>query len=457
MRSRNFVLRMTGRIALVVVGALATACGSRADERSVVTIGGTTPVGTAWAGAPTDFALLSRDGRQWVAYYDGDGRLVVASRGGGDWVRASLDERIGWDSHTGIAMALDATGRLHLAANMHRSPLRYYREETVGDVRSLVRRSEMTGADESEVTYPRFLTAADGTLIFAYRSGRVGRGRDLLDAYDAPSGTWHRRFGLLDGGDTRSAYWFGPVRDQGGVDHLAWTWRDSNDAATNHDVCYARGDLARGTLARSDHEPLTLPIAPGAGEVIDPVPPRAGLFNRLQLSLDDEGRPLVTYVKYDEYGSTQLYTARREPSGWTIHRTTGWTARWDFGGPGSLVEEIAFSGPVPWAHGLLGQVVTNRMVAPFAQFRLLEAGDLRQRGDAVRLYPAAFEDRRAPDAGWQVNVSGLDLDLLRREGRQWVLRWESAPANRDRPRADLPHPTSTLEVVELVLNEGGPR
>jgi hypothetical protein len=440
---------------MATAAMVATACAASDDQPGIVRVARSVTVGNAWAGAPVEFALLTGRERQWVAYYDAGRRLTVASRPlpDGAWTSRTLDETVGWDSHNGVALGLDATGTLHLAANMHRSPLRYYRSDADGDARSLVRQAAMTGVDESEVTYPRFLSDADGGLLFTYRSGRVGSGRDVVNAYDGRTRTWRRLFdaALLDGGGTRSAYWFGPLRDATGTDHLAWVWRDSNDAATNHDVSYAQGVLARGTFRRADGLPLPLPLASGNEDVVDPVPTHAGLFNRVRLSLDGAGRVLLTYVKYDEHGRSQLYTARRRDASWEIRRTTDWNGRWEFDGAGSLAEAISFTGPVVWKPGVLGQIFTNRMVAPWVQFRLLDEPDLRQHADAVRFYPPALERLRGAASGRELRIVGLDLERLRRDGRQWILRWESAPANRDRPRTATDDTSAVLEAIELVL------
>ncbi len=51
-----------------------------------------------------------------------------------------------------------------------------------------------------------------------------------------------------------------------------------------------------------------------------------------------------------------------------------------------------------------------------------------------------------------MNLVGLDLGRLAASREQWILRWESAPPNRDLPREHAP-PPSVLEVVKVGLRE----
>jgi hypothetical protein len=59
--------------------------------------------------------------RQFVAYYDKERRMTVASRnlGSKDWAYQILPTSVGWDSHNYITMAVDREGHLHVSGNMH--------------------------------------------------------------------------------------------------------------------------------------------------------------------------------------------------------------------------------------------------------------------------------------------------------------------------------------------------
>src|SRR5688572_21070578 len=62
------------------------------------------PIDRVWAGHAVRFALDVTDGRIFVAYYDAQRQLTVASRArhGGGWTYRKLDTRTGWDSHNYI-------------------------------------------------------------------------------------------------------------------------------------------------------------------------------------------------------------------------------------------------------------------------------------------------------------------------------------------------------------------
>ena len=301
-------------------------------------------VAEVWAAHPVGFALLTAPPYQYVAYYDADRRMTVASRrlDGGDWVRQVLPEQVGWDSHNNVTLALDGDGYLHVAGNMHVNPLVYFRSERPHDVTSLVRVSSMVGREEERVTYPRFLRGPRGELLFTYRDGSSGSGNEIYNVYDLHTRSWKRLLDvpLISGEGRMNAYVEGPVPGPDGYYHLAWVWRDTPDAATNHDVSYARSkDLIH--WEKSDGTPYKLPITIDTAEIIDSVPPFGGAINNnVKIGFDSKGRVIVTYHKFDDDGITQLYNARREADGWRIYQTSRWEYRWEFGGGGTIPFEI---------------------------------------------------------------------------------------------------------------------
>ena len=82
-------------------------------------------VAPVWSGHPVGFHSLVASNRQFVAFYDADRQLTVAMRllPATNWTFARLPERVGWDSHNYVTMALDKSGYLHLSGNMHVNPL----------------------------------------------------------------------------------------------------------------------------------------------------------------------------------------------------------------------------------------------------------------------------------------------------------------------------------------------
>ncbi|MBM4034495.1 MAG: hypothetical protein FJ291_22345 [Planctomycetes bacterium] len=413
-------------------------------------------IAKVWAGHPVGFAFEARPEGLYVGFYDHERRMVIGHRkpGAKDWTLNVTDERVGWDSHNSIAFGFDREGVLHVAANMHCRPLRYWRTERAGDVGSLKAVHHMVRTEEKRCTYPHFFAGPGGQLLFTYRDGGSGNGSNYVNAYDEKSRAWRRQLDkpLFSGEGKMNAYPTPILADGRGVFHIAWVWRDTPDCSTNHDVSYARSrDLK--SWETSDGRPLSLPITLRNGEVADPVPARGGLLNNVKLSLDAAGRPLIAYHKFDAGGNTQLYLARREKEGWKTYQTTDWDYRWDFKGGGSIHSEIGYSAATVWRDG---KSLVQSFSHPKAgsHTRLLDGETLQPTGEAPRSAPWPPEVRKL-----ESDFPGMALRTRTCEssGVTYVLRWETLGANRDRPRpaAETP-PPSRLLLYELG-REGGER
>ncbi len=295
-----------------------------------------------WAGNVANFDFLTEGNHQYIAYYDANRQMSVAHRKGprSPWVYYKVDSWLGWDSHNYIRMALDADGHLHLSGNLHANRIEYFRTRYAHDVRSLKRVEVMADPElEQRVTYPRFLKSQEGDLIFKYRIGGSGDGSDIYLGYDTESRTWKNLYNgaLIDGQGRMNAYVEGPDPGPDGRFHMVWIWRDTGDAATNHDISYARSpDLL--TWEDSSGKPIQLPITFERSDVVDPVPPGGGAINNnVKLGFDPLNRPVVAYHKFDPQGNTQIYVSRREDSAWVPYQVSDWEDfRWDFGGFGAL-------------------------------------------------------------------------------------------------------------------------
>lgn len=445
--------RWTGR----ALGLLALASAAPVPARAQGTVpparamaAGQTPVVSAidrvWAGQSSRFALVVTDAMIFVAYYDADRQLTVASRPrrGSYWIYHKLDSWVGWDSHNYIAMAVDAAGQLHLSGNMHTDPLVYYRTRIAGDVRSFVREPVMANAAaERSVTYPVFLDGPGGRLVFKYREGRSGNGNEIYDVYDAATQRWSPLLStpLTDGQGQRNAYFMGPVLGPDKLFHIAWVWRESPMAETNHDLSYARSaDLVHWT--RSDGTPLTLPITLASAEVVDPVPVKGGMINNNTIvGFDPAGRPMITYHKFDKAGNTQIYVARREATGWHIAQVSDWTNfRWDFRGGGSLDSRLFVSGAVPVGRDRIRvSVIRDGKPIDF----LLDAATLKRIGET----PGTSLARQLA-AGSVTVPAGMTLNTVEAAGGSGIaLAWPTRPPHRDMASEDIPDPT-VLRLVE---------
>jgi hypothetical protein len=411
-------------------------------------------IASVWAGHPVRFDLLTQGDRQVVAYYDADRYMTVASRAlpDGDWQVARLPSQIDWDSHNYVTLAMDANSQIHVAGNMHAAPLVYFRTSRPLDVSTLTRVPFMVGHQEDLITYPRFLVGPHGEFLFSYRHGRSGDGDLHVNAYDHETERWRRFLNapLLAGQERRNAYEYGPVRDREGMYHLAWVWRDTPDAATNHTLSYARSrDLIHWETSRGRQIPL--PIVLTTGEVVDPVPPGGGILNgNVKIGFDSLFRPVVSYHKYDAGGLLQLFNARLEGGDWKIYQTSAWTSRWAFGGGGSIELKVRV-GRV--------RVRSDRMLVQTYWHWKEGAGMWRL--DPDTLQPLA----REPIPGQAVldticgspRAPGLHVHIRFGRGdpagpNRYLLRWETLSVNRDRPHTVAVGPAE-LRLYQLPLHE----
>jgi hypothetical protein len=411
-------------------------------------------IGKVPSGFPVGFSLLTSAPRQYVAYYDAERRMTIASRrlDAPNWQYQILPSTVGWDSHNYITMAVDSAGHLHVSGNMHVSSLVYFRTQTPGDITTL-RQLPMTGQEETRVTYPKFLTGSEGVLIFNYRSGSSGNGARIYNKYDAATETWTRLLDqpLLDGEGVRNAYPKGPVLGPDGRFHMVWVWRDTPDCATNNNLSYARSsDLIHWESIAGKPAPLPLTLS-NDSLIVDPIPSGGGIINGCErLTFNEDNRPLISYHKADEHGHMQIYIARFEAGRWVHHQVTDWEKPIHFGGNGSMgfigIRISALARPKP-------DVLT-------LTYHHKDYGSGRVIVDATTLRPVQKKIDVTPEFPWEMQRRQIDWDgiAIKRTddigttpepGIQYVLQWETlGPAFDKRRDPPLPEP-STLTLYKL--------
>ncbi len=265
-------------------------------------------------------AVTTHGDKQYVAFYDEQGRMVLGKRslGSSDWELHTTDHKGDVrDAHNTICIAVDGAGVLHVAWDHHGSPLHYARSVRPGAL-DLTEPMPMTGHDEQHVTYPEFYNLADGGLLFLYRSGGSGRGNTMLNRYDPASGAWSVvQHPLIDGQGQRNAYTNQIAIDGAGAWHLSWCWRETGDVASNHDLCYARSTDQGHTWTRSDRVLYTLPITAATAEVACPVPQKHELINQCATAVDSHGRPLIaTYWRPEGTNVPQYHLVWHDGKAW---------------------------------------------------------------------------------------------------------------------------------------------
>jgi hypothetical protein len=270
-----------------------------------------TYVDQTWGGTRIKFSAIESPSAIYIGYYDAERWLAVSEidKCTGKVNKVRLPSRFdGWDSHNYITLALDDRHRLHVAGNMHGSPLTYARMERSGDLGSMKTLRSMSGGDEQRTTYPNFFRFADGALGFSYRSGGSGDGKEILNRFDGHQ--WRRwldspLFDSLPGAPSISAYSTGYISGPDGYFHIAWVWRDTPAVETNFHVNYARSKDLRH-WEDSNGKTIALPITLGNAEVVDPVGQMRGLYNNIKLGFDSERRPVISYIKFDQQGLTPM-------------------------------------------------------------------------------------------------------------------------------------------------------
>lgn len=404
---------------------------------------------------PVEFSLLTHGDQQYVAYYAADRHLTVAQRtlGQREWRYTVLPTVTGWDTHNYVTMAIDRQGYLHVSGNMHRSPLIYFRSAKPGDSSSLVHVPAMTGRNESQVTYPFFFKAQDGTLLFEYRSGFSGAGDTYWNRYDEQTRRWSptNEQPLFEGGKARNAYPINPVHGPDGWYHQVWVWRESPMAETNHDLSYVRSrDMIHWETVGG--APLKLPLTLSTpGLIVDPSPQHGGLLNGAQtVGFDVNGRLAIAYLKYGVKGNTQLNFAQWQKGRWKITQASNWAYRWDFHGLGTVPQgdvSIWF-GPLTFIKGKLGLMVNHSKYG--AGFWEVDAKTMHLIGNPIPLSDESPEKEYAPPPGSDmIQHTVSDLGGAATGGVTYVLTWNTQNANRDRPLQGAAPPPTMLHLLVL--------
>lgn len=309
-------------------------------------------IATVWAGSSARYSAIRDDHILYIGYYDINRRLSVMALDLNTMesnIRRSNIKYDGWDSHNAIEMALDNKKILHIAANMHASPMTYVRLNVGRDFKRARFRyvHHMTDLPEDQVTYPRFYKSND-KLFFMYRQGRSGNGDTYVNYWNGRKWLPVSSTPIFDGENVRNAYPFGPAQGDDGWFHFAWVWRSSPDVADNCCVQYGKTqDFAHWFDV--DGTPIDTPVRQNETAMVDDVQPKNGLHNYLKVTLVNNQTPAITYMKYDAAGVMQLFLAVKGSNGWKRSQLSNWNRRWEIGGRGSIGLKIGFSGLEPCA------------------------------------------------------------------------------------------------------------
>jgi BNR repeat-containing family member len=232
---------------------------------------------------------------QYIAFYDKESFVVLGKRkiGGAKWLlKRTIHKGNTADAHNAISIMTDGAGYLHLSWDHHNNPLNYCKSVNPGSL-ELTANLSMTGLNEQKVSYPEFHKLPNGNLLFFYRDGASGNGNLIMNQYDVLTKQWQQQHSdLINGEGQRNAYWQACV-DTKGVIHLSWVWRESPDAASNHDICYAQSADGGKTWTTSHGIKYTLPITVTTAEYACNISQKSELINQTSMYADASGHPYI--------------------------------------------------------------------------------------------------------------------------------------------------------------------
>jgi hypothetical protein len=264
-------------------------------------------------------SLVSNKDTQYISFYNSEGYVVLGKRqlGSFEWILQKTQYQGNTsDAHNAISIMTDGEGYLHIAWDHHGSPLRYARSKAPGSL-NLSEKMPMTGSNEGNVSYPEFYKLPDGNLIFLYRDGESGKGNLVINKYNTTTKTWsnlHKN--LISGEDIRNAYWQACVDVQGTI-HLSWTWRETPDVASNHDIAYACSRDGGKTWEKSNAEKYNLPISYATAEYMQRIPEKSELINQTSMAADENGNPTIaTYWRDATTTIPQYHLIYHDKKGW---------------------------------------------------------------------------------------------------------------------------------------------
>lgn len=451
--AKRWIALSSTLLLLVTLGcAPTTSTAAPKAKTPPITLAEDIAVAPVWAGHPVGFALLTRGDQQFVAFYDAERNMTVGQRKLGEkkFELTVLPTKVGWDSHNGIELAVDDDGYIHVSGNMHAKPLIYFRSTKPLDASTLERVPAMTGDQEKKVTYPHFFRGPKREFLFAYRDGHSGQGNQIYNIYDHKTQTWRHLIDkpFLDGEGQRNAYPTVPELGPDGYFHIVWVWRDTTSAETSHDPSYARSrDLVH--WENSKGEPLELPITIKTGEIVHPVPAGGGIINGgVKLGFDAQKRVIVSFIKYDAKGATQIYNARLEDGAWKLHRASDWNYRWEIKGGGSLEAEVRVGGVKVEPDGTLTQSYRNAKEGNGTWILDPDTLEVIGKKPSGAKLPAEFSKLESQWPGMEVQ-RGYEDGGFGADGARYILKWETLPPNRDKPREAPYPPPSTLHLFKL--------
>lgn len=189
-------------------------------------------------------------------------------------------------------------------------------------------------------------------MLFFYRDGGSGNGNLIINRYNLKERKWTSlQRNLIDGEGRRNAYWQACVDTKGCI-HISWTWRESPDVASNHDICYARSADGGSTWEKSTGEKYQLPINAANAEYIVKVPQNSELINQTSMAADSKGNIFIaTYWRPTGYAVPQFHVVHYTGKGWQVKNLGFRKAAFSLQGGGTKRIPISRPQIISWQKG----------------------------------------------------------------------------------------------------------
>ncbi|MCR2804709.1 BNR-4 repeat-containing protein [Paenibacillus soyae] len=254
-------------------------------------------------------SIVTYNGYQYTVYYNSDRHVCVARRASGSeaWEIAELTDYLftSIDTHNYATLGISSDGVIHLTFDHHANDL-HYRSSQQGIANNPAQvqwssslfgpvTNQLSGNTITDLSYPTFVQAPNGNLLFMYRTRGSGNGWRFLATYDSASHGWTLNGKMIHSSGTyvgsytgtstqRGNYPLGFVFDQNGRLHMPFIWRETPDAMSNHDINYMYSDNhgltwknISGTVVSQTGSTYATVESPGI--IVSPIPQRRGLVN----------------------------------------------------------------------------------------------------------------------------------------------------------------------------------
>lgn len=411
------------------------------------------PVGTGYSATSVNAAIFRNNSvvthgdRQYVAYYDADGFVALASRALSDTVFATCRTPYRGNIHDGhnvISLMVDGDGYLHVAFDHHGHPLHYARSVAPGSLQ-LGKLEPMVGRDEEKVTYPEFYFLSGGDLLFLYRTGASGNGDLILNRYDVAARRWRRvQDNLIDGEGKRNGYWQACVDSRDRL-HLSWVWRETWKVETNHDLCYACSDDGGETWHDSNGRACVVPLTQDNAEYACRIPQRSELINQTSMTADAAGHPYIaTYWRDSVSRVPQYRLVWHDGRKWRQQQVSRRTTPFSLSGGGTKCIPIARPRLVIRQHrGFWG---IGRRTEAFYILRDEERGSRVTVARCHDLGRSEWEMSDLTDFSVEAWEPSYDTELWRRDGLLHIYVQHVAQGDGEKITSLAPQPVYILEV-----------